>query len=88
MDIQFIGGVITIIGSMFGMLKFMLKDIKKEVELIQDEIDLIRKEQSDFREDIRFSNKKFENVNNRLDGLYRILLDKTYGKSIPKELQD
>ena len=74
MDIQFIAGVLTIIASMYGMLKFMLKDTHKEVQILQQQ-------HQEFKEDMK-------HVNNRLDGLYRILLDRTYGKNIPKDLQD
>ena len=31
--------------------------------------------------------KRFEQINNRLDGLYRVILDRTYGKNIPEELK-
>lgn len=87
MDIQFIVGVITIIASMYGMLKFMLKDTHKEVEIL-------KKEQEDFKEEMRVANNRFQAMDNRfdmmqtrLDGLYRILLDKTYGANIPNELK-
>lgn len=87
MDIQFIAGVVTIIASMYGMLKFMLKDTHKEIELLQ-------KEQDEFREEMKIIHNKFDLVDykfaqtqNRLDGLYRVLLDRTYGKNIPEELK-
>ena len=73
-DIQFIAGVVTIIASMYGMLKFMLKDVHKEVETLKEN-------QKEFKDELR-------HVNNRMDGLYRILLDRTYGTNIPKELKD
>jgi len=80
MDIQFIVGVITIIGSMYGMLKFMLKDTHKRVELLE-------KEHSEFSNELRNIHKKFDTMNNRLDGLYRVILDRTYGKNIPEDLR-
>jgi len=87
MDIQFIVGIITIIASMYGMLKFMLKDVHKEVLILE-------KEQKDFKEEMRIVNERFnatqsrfDAMQNRLDGLYRILLDKTYGANIPSELK-
>jgi hypothetical protein len=80
MDIQFIVGVITIIASMYGMLKFMLKDTHREVEILKQEQQDSRQEQQDFRKEMRA-------VNNRLDGLYRVILDRTYGKNIPNELK-
>ena len=67
------GTVGTIIGSMYGMLKFMLKDVHKEVEILKEN-------QKEFKEEIR-------HTNNRLDGLYRVILDRTYGKNIPEELK-
>jgi len=80
MDIQFVVGVITIIASMYGMLKFMLKDVHKEVQILE-------KEQLQFKEEMRISNKKFDNMHNRLDGLYRVILERTYGKNIPDDLK-
>lgn len=73
MDLQFIVGVITIIAAMYGMLKFMLRDTHKEVELLKEE-------QKEFKSEMRF-------FHNRLDGLYRVLLERTYGKNIPEELK-
>lgn len=80
MDIQFIVGVITIIASMYGMLKFMLKDVHKEVEIL-------KQEQKEFKEEMKTINTRFLAMDNRLDALYRILLDKTYGTNIPSELK-
>lgn len=80
MDIQFIVGVITIIASMYGMLKFMLKDTHKEVEIL-------KQEQKEFKEEMKIINSRFLAMDNRLDSLYRILLDKTYGTNIPKDLK-
>jgi len=73
MDPQIIAAVATIIASMYGMLRFMLKDIHKDMlnfEKRQDKFDT-----------------EMKHINNRLDGLYRILLDRTYGKNIPDELK-
>lgn len=80
MDVQLIAAVFSIIISMYGMLKFMLKDVHKEVEILE-------KEQKEFKEEMRIVNKKFDAVSNRLDGLYRVILDRTYGKNIPEELK-
>lgn len=62
----------TLIG-MYSIHRFLIKDIHKEINLLKEE-------QKDFKIEIR-------HINNRLDGLYRILLDKTYGKNIPEELK-
>lgn len=75
--ITIFGSLATIIGSMYGMLKFMLKDIHKEVELLKQDQ---REFKQEYKQEIRF-------LHNRLDGLYRILLDRTYGKNIPDELK-
>jgi archaellum component FlaC len=98
MDIQFIVGVITIIASMYGMLKFMLKDVHKEVQILEKNFE---KNQQDRREEIKTANNRFQAMDNRfqemenkfcmmqnrLDGLYRVLLDRTYGKNVPEELK-
>lgn len=73
MDPQIIAAVLTIIASMYGMLKFMLRDLRNEVNLLKED-------QKEFKQEIRF-------IHNRLDGLYRVLLDKTYGKNIPEDLK-
>ena len=80
MDIQIIASTVTVIASMYGMLKFMLKDTHKEVEILQQE-------HKEFKEEMKNVYKKFDQVNNRLDGLYRVILDRTYGKNIPDELK-
>lgn len=80
MDIQIVAAVATIIASVYGILRFMLKDTHKEVELI-------KKGQEEFKQEMREFNLDLKHVNNRLDGLYRILLDKTYGKNIPEDLK-
>lgn len=74
MDIQLFAAVITIIASVYGMLKFIHRDTHREIELLKDQ-------QKEFKEEMR-------HTNNRLDGLYRVILDRTYGKNIPKDLQD
>jgi hypothetical protein len=58
---------------MYGMLRFMLRDVHKEVALLE-------KRQEKFDTEMR-------HTNNRLDGLYRVILDRTYGKNIPEELK-
>jgi hypothetical protein len=73
MTIEFIAGVVTIIASMYGMLKFMLKDVHKELEVL-------KQEQKEFKQEMRYTH-------HRLDGLYKVLLDRTYGKNIPEELK-
>lgn len=72
-DIQLIVGVITIIASVYGMLKFMLKDTHNTLERVE-------REHQEFKQELR-------HVNNRLDGLYRVILDRTYGKNIPEDLK-
>ncbi len=79
-DVQFIVGVITIIASMYGMLKFMLKDTHKELQLLEKSHEEFKEEMKDFKNEMR-------HVNNRLDGLYRVILDKTYGTNIPNDLK-
>lgn len=73
MHVEFITAVITIIGAMYGMLKFMLKDTHKD-------FDRLEREHQEFKQELR-------HINNRLDGLYRVILDRTYGKNIPDELK-
>ncbi len=48
MDIQFIAGLATVIASMYGMLKFMLKDAHKDFDKLEDDgsCDLTLKEHS------------------------------------------
>lgn len=71
--LQLIASTAAIIGAMYGMLKFMLKDVHKQVELLE-------KEHEEFKEEMRHTNR-------RMDGVYKILLDRTYGKNIPEELK-
>ena len=71
--VTIIMAVITIIGSMYGMLKFMLRDIHKDMLNFE-------KRQNKFDTELL-------HINNRLDGLYRVILDRTYGKNIPEELK-
>ena len=85
MDIQFIAGLATIIASMYGMLKFMLKDTHREVELLKEQHKEFKEEQKEFKKEFK---DEMKHVHNRLDGLYRVILDRTYGKNIPKDLQD
>lgn len=80
MDLQLIAAVATIIASMYGMLRFMLKDTHKEV-------DLLKKGQEEFKEEMKEFKTEMRHTNNRLDGLYRVILDRTYGKNIPDELK-
>jgi hypothetical protein len=71
--VTIIVAAITIIASMYGMLRFMLRDIHKDMlnfEKRQDKFDT-----------------ELKHINNRLDGLYRVILDRTYGKNIPEELK-
>jgi hypothetical protein len=80
MDIQIIAGVATIIASMYGMLKFMLKDVHKEVALLE-------KKHEKFDEEMKLIHKRIDAMSNRMDGVYRLILDRTYGKNIPEELK-
>ena len=72
-----LGSIITIVGANFTLLKFLLKDMHKEM------VDL-RKKQEKYED--RFETE-MRHTNNRLDGLYRVILDRTYGKNIPEELK-
>ena len=58
--IQFIAGLATIIGAIYGMFGFMLKDIKREV-------DLHEKQYEEFKKELRQMNERFESFNARLD---------------------
>ncbi len=69
MDIQFVSGVATVIASMYGMLKFILKDTHGRLELLE-------KQHQEFKEEMRLihrkfdaAQKKFDAMDNRLDGL-------------------
>lgn len=72
--LELIGSTATIIGAMYGMLRSMLKDVHKEVEILQ-------RDSEEFREELKKIDHRFEKMSDRLDGLYRVLLDRTYGKS-------
>lgn len=71
--IQTLAAIATIVAANFGLMKFLLKDVHREVEIL-------KKGHEEFKNEMR-------HVNNRLDGLYRVLLDRTYGKNIPEELK-
>jgi hypothetical protein len=64
---------IIILFSLYFMLKFMLKDRHRHLEILE-------KGQAEFKEEMKF-------VHNRLDKLYRVLLDRTYGKNTPEEIK-
>jgi len=81
-----VGSVVTIVGSMFGMMKFMLKDMHKEVELLKEGQKDFKEEMKVFHKKFEASDRKFAEMSSRLDGLYRVLLDRTYGKNIPEDL--
>lgn len=70
--LQLICGVITIIGAMYGFMRFLLKDTHKQL------LDL-EEEQKEHRKWMREANQRMERIDMRLDGLYKVLLDKTYG---------
>jgi len=70
MDLQFIAGVATVVGSMYGMLKFMLKDTHKRVDLLEQDQKEYKAEQQEFRKEVR-------EIHNRLDGLYRVILSRS-----------
>ena len=84
MDFQLIAAVATIIASMYGMLRFMLRDNHKDMLNMEkntmSRIEILEKEQKEFKQEMR-------HIHNRLDGLYRVILDRTYGKNIPEELK-
>lgn len=73
MELQIIAAVATIIAANFGLMKFLLRDMHKDMVNME-------KKQEEFSIEMR-------HVNNRLDGLYRVILDRTYGKNIPEELK-
>lgn len=58
--------VITVIGANYGLMKFLVRDFHKE--------------QAKFNEEMAERKQEMKQMNNRMDGLYRILLDKTYPK--------
>jgi hypothetical protein len=71
--LELIIGVSTILATNYGLMKFLLRDTHRQVEILE-------KEHQDFKQEMR-------HVNNRLDGIYRIILDRTYGKNIPEDLK-
>lgn len=75
-----VGSIITIVGANFTFMKFLLKDTHRQVEILEEE-------HKEFKEEMKNVHKRFDQVNNRLDGLYRVILDRTYGKNIPDELK-
>jgi len=81
MDVQFIAGVATVVGSMYGMLKFMLKDTHKRVDLLEQDQKEYKAEQQEFRKEIKLEHQEFRKevreIHNRLDGLYRVILSRS-----------
>lgn len=65
--IQFLAGLATIVGGNYAIMKFLTKDIRKDVERHQEKL-----------EELSADSKL---MNMRLDGLYKILLDKVYGNT-------
>lgn len=63
--IQFLSGLIVIVGANFGFMRFLLKGTHKEIELM-------KKAQNELHEENRMTNI-------RLDGLYKLLIEKAYG---------
>ena len=62
---QVVAAVLSIAIANFGFLKFLLKDVHKQQEKFDNE-------HKEFREDMK-------KINMRMDGLYKVLLDRTYG---------
>jgi len=63
--IQTLSAVIVIIGANFAFMKFLLRDIHKEIARFDSE-------HKEFRDDMK-------RMNMRMDGLYKVILDRTYG---------
>jgi len=82
--LQVICSVITILGGMWTMLKFLLKDMNKQLIDLEKEQELFRKEIKEINWKI---DRSFSETNNRMDGLYHVLLNRTCGKNIPEELK-
>lgn len=72
--IQFLAGLATILGGMYTTMKFLTKNIQKDVERHEKNFERLERE-SERRE------KEALLMNMRLDGLYKILLDKVYGNT-------
>jgi hypothetical protein len=90
--IQTIVGIISILGGMFGLIKFMLKDIRKDIELHEKRFELHEKRFDQHEKTFESFEKKWEELsresklmNMRLDGLYNILINKAYGLTEKEE---
>ena len=63
--------IITLLGSMYGMMKFLLRDVTKEIELI-------KKNQEEYRKDMKSYRDDMKSTNARMDGIYHLMLEGKY----------
>lgn len=78
--IQLISSVIAIttaiLTGMWSMLKFLLKDTHSQLSKLEIEQSEFRKRMDEYQ---RKTDRQYQETQNRMDGLYKILLDRTYG---------
>ena len=79
-----IGTVISVIGANIAMLKFMLKDTHKELLVLEKNF---AQNHEDHKAEMKEFKEEMRHVNNRLDGLYRTLVYRTYGNKDPEDLK-
>lgn len=84
--IQVITAVSTIIGANYGLLKFMTKGDKEKLDLMKEQHNDFKDDMKSFRDDMKLIHAKHLAMEakldahaNRLDGIYRVILDRTYG---------
>ena len=69
----YIAETATILAGMFGMLKFLLRDTHKRLEIVEQR-------QKEFTEEMRIVNARLDRImieqNARMDGLYTILINR------------
>jgi uncharacterized protein Yka (UPF0111/DUF47 family) len=63
--------LITVCGAIYGMMKFMLKDITAAVSLMDKHVNELR---TDLKETNTRMDKLWCEANNRMDGVYHVLL--------------
>jgi hypothetical protein len=72
--IQFLAGLATIIGGNYAIMKFLTKDIRKDVERHEKNFERMQEES--------------RLMNMRLDGLFKVLLDRIYGNPRGPKLKE
>lgn len=70
---------ITLLGSIYGMMKFLLKDVTKEIEILKEAQAEFRKDlkenQAEFRKEMKSYRDDMKSANARMDGVYHLMLD-------------